>query len=88
MFSGAFSEDSSPVYVVVEPLVVNRRVAAQMMGGEGNLQRCIDADWLEAIGGKQRGMEFYVRDLKTCAAQARLQGWPQSTARGRKCCFS
>jgi hypothetical protein len=87
MFNGAFSGEGSPVCVVVEPLVVNRRVASQMMGSEGNLQRCIDAGWLDAIGGKQRGMEFYVQDLKACAAQARLQGWPQSIAKGQRCHF-
>jgi len=82
MINAVCSEISSPVSVVVEPLVVNRRVAAQMLGSESNLQRCINAEWLEPIGGKQRGMEFHVKDLKACAAQARLQGWPQSTARG------
>lgn len=80
MINAAFSEISSPISVVVEPLVVSRKIAAKMLGSESNLQRCINADWLEPIGGKQRGMEFHVKDLKACAAQARLQGWPQLAA--------
>ncbi len=65
------------VKVEIAPFVVDRQTAAMMLNGESNLDRVVKSRWLEPIAGKERGMDFAVKDIETCANRLRLEGWPE-----------
>lgn len=72
------------IKVEIAPFVVDRQTAAMMLNGESNLDRVVKSRWLEAIAGKERGMDFAVKDIETCANRLRLEGWPDEEEEKRQ----
>lgn len=75
-FTGGL-EMSRRLLVKVMPRVMSAAEAAEYMGGEGNFRAVIAAGWVRAIAGKQRGMDYDVKQLDLAVDRAVLEGWPQ-----------
>jgi hypothetical protein len=78
------SEDFMIAKITMDPMrVLDPKMSANYVGGEDNLYRLIDNDWLQALPGKSKGMEYDIRDLDRCIDRVKLEGWPASKRRKR-----
>jgi len=63
--------------ILIKPVrVMSAEDAAIYCGGAENLKRLVSAKWVTAIKGKQRGMDYDIKDLDTAIDRVSLDGWP------------
>jgi hypothetical protein len=73
----------------VKIIVKDQRVlpvadAETYVGGEDNLNRLVDNEWVAPLAGKSRGMEYDRKALDLAIDRVSIEGWPESKRRKRK----
>jgi hypothetical protein len=63
--------------IIIKPVrIISTEDAALYCGGNENLKRIVTAKYVKPLGGKNRGMDFDIRDLDVALDRVNLDGWP------------